>query len=80
MRRGMAFSHQDLSKIFDAVEKGIPVYLYTGRGSSTESMHLGHLIPFKLTKYLQDALNCIINYVIKMHGISLCVDLIPIKP
>lgn len=60
IRRGLAFSHQDLNKILDAVEQGIPIYLYTGRGPSTGSMHLGHLIPFKLTKYLQDALNCIV--------------------
>lgn len=30
------------------------VYLYTGRGPSATSMHLGHAIPFILTKYLQD--------------------------
>ncbi|KCZ74677.1 tryptophan-tRNA ligase, partial [Anncaliia algerae PRA109] len=32
-------------------------YLYTGRGPSSESMHLGHAIPFVFTKYLQDAFN-----------------------
>ncbi|KAK2665475.1 hypothetical protein Ddye_004049 [Dipteronia dyeriana] len=26
-----------------------------GRGPSSESLHLGHLVPFMLTKYLQDA-------------------------
>lgn len=35
-------------------EKGIPFYLYTGRGPASESLHLGHLIPFMFTKYLQD--------------------------
>jgi tryptophanyl-tRNA synthetase len=60
IRRGLVFSHQDIDKILDNVEKNIPVYLYTGRGPSGESMHLGHLIPFMLTKYLQDALNCIV--------------------
>jgi tryptophanyl-tRNA synthetase len=34
--------------------------LYTGRGPSAGSMHLGHLVPFKLTRYLQQALNCIV--------------------
>jgi tryptophanyl-tRNA synthetase len=60
LRRGIIFSHQDLNKILDCVEKSIPIYIYTGRGPSSESMHLGHMIPFKFAKYLQDALNCII--------------------
>lgn len=33
-----------------------PAYLYTGRGPSSASMHLGHSIPFALTCYLQHAL------------------------
>jgi tryptophanyl-tRNA synthetase len=60
MRRGIVFSHQDLNKILDCVEQGIPIYLYTGRGPSSKSMHLGHLIPFTFTAYLQKALNCIV--------------------
>lgn len=60
LQRGLVFSHQDLDLILDDVEAGRPVYLYTGRGPSTESMHLGHMVPFLLTKYLQDALNCIV--------------------
>mmetsp|Transcript_10808 Transcript_10808/g.17004 ORF Transcript_10808/g.17004 Transcript_10808/m.17004 type:complete len:332 (+) Transcript_10808:1-996(+) len=31
------------------------MYLYPGRGPSSSSMHLGHLIPFLFTKWLQDA-------------------------
>lgn len=60
LRRGIVFSHQDLDKILNCVEQGIPIYIYTGRGPSSESMHLGHLVPFEFTKYLQDALNCIV--------------------
>merc|ERR1719187_3243926 len=33
------------------------MFLYTGRGPSSEAMHLGHLIPFLFTKWLQDVLN-----------------------
>jgi tryptophanyl-tRNA synthetase len=29
-----------------------------GRGPSSESLHLGHLIPFHFTKWLQDAFDC----------------------
>ena len=32
------------------------VYLYTGRGPSTSSMQLGHLVPFILTKYLHESI------------------------
>lgn len=37
--------------ILDACEQQKPFFLYTGRGPSSESMHLGHLIPFLFTKY-----------------------------
>jgi tryptophanyl-tRNA synthetase len=56
LRRGMFFSHRDLHNLLDACSKdAAPIYLYTGRGPSSESMHLGHLIPFLFTKWLQDA-------------------------
>ncbi len=48
-----ALAHRSLNEILDAVEKGQPFYLYTGRGPSSDAMHLGHLIPFVFTKYLQ---------------------------
>jgi tryptophanyl-tRNA synthetase len=57
LRRGIFFSHRDLSALLDNVENGKPMYLYTGRGPSSSSMHLGHLIPFLFTKWLQDALD-----------------------
>lgn len=57
LRRGMFFSHRDLHNLLSAVSTGTPMYLYTGRGPSSESMHLGHLIPFLFTKWLQDALD-----------------------
>ncbi|CAO1612556.1 unnamed protein product [Jaminaea pallidilutea] len=54
LRRGSFFSHRDLDFILDRYEQGKPFYLYTGRGPSSDSMHLGHLIPFLFTKWLQD--------------------------
>lgn len=54
LRRGLFFSHRDLEWILDQYEKGIPFYLYTGRGPSSDALHLGHLIPFMFTKYLQE--------------------------
>ncbi|XP_071548312.1 tryptophan--tRNA ligase, cytoplasmic isoform X4 [Panulirus ornatus] len=50
MRRGIFFSHREMHKILNFVEAGKKFFLYTGRGPSSESMHLGHLIPFIMTK------------------------------
>lgn len=58
MRRGIVFSHRELEKILDRFEKGEPFYLYTGRGPSSDSMHVGHSVPFEFTKYLQDTFDC----------------------
>lgn len=55
--RGIIIGHRDLNKILDHFELGKPLYLYTGRGPSSNSMHLGHATPFIFTKYLQDVFN-----------------------
>jgi tryptophanyl-tRNA synthetase len=47
------FSHRDLDWILDEYQKGNKFYLYTGRGPSGH-VHLGHLMPWLFTKYLQD--------------------------
>ncbi|KAJ7491228.1 hypothetical protein FB451DRAFT_1552724 [Mycena latifolia] len=54
LRRGMFFSHREFDKILDRYEQGKPFFLYTGRGPSSDSMHLGHMVPFVFTKWLQD--------------------------
>jgi len=58
LRRGAFYCHRDLERILDLHAAGKPFYLYTGRGPSSESMHLGHMIPFVFCKYLQDAFKC----------------------
>jgi len=55
LRRGLFFSHRDLDTLLDAYERGTPFYLYTGRGPSSEALHLGHLVPFHFTQWLQEA-------------------------
>lgn len=60
LRRGIFFSHKDLTLALDAYERGEEIFLYTGRGPSSESLHLGHMVPFMFTKYLQDAFNAIL--------------------
>ena len=54
MRRGMVISHRELGRILDRYERGEPFFLYTGRGPSSDSMHVGHATPFEFTKYLQE--------------------------
>lgn len=51
LRRGIVFSHRDLNLILDRYERGQEFYLYTGRGPSSDSMHVGHTVPFEFTKY-----------------------------
>src|SRR5918912_752885 len=47
------FSHRDLDFILRKVENREKIYLYTGRGPSG-MVHMGHLMPWIFTKYLQD--------------------------
>ncbi|MBI2147780.1 tryptophan--tRNA ligase [Candidatus Woesearchaeota archaeon] len=56
LRRGIFFSHMYLDKVLDAVEKKEKAYLYTGRAPSGP-VHLGHLVPWMFTKWLQDKFN-----------------------
>lgn len=53
LRKGFFFSERDFNKILDLYEQGKPFFLYTGRGPSN-SMHVGHLVPFMFTKWLQE--------------------------
>jgi len=57
LRRGIFFSQRDLKFLLAQKEQNKPFYLYTGRGPSSDAMHLGHLIPFMFTQYLQEAFN-----------------------
>jgi len=53
LRRGIFFSHRDLNLILKDYSDGKNFFLYTGRAPSL-GMHIGHLIPFVFTKWLQD--------------------------
>jgi tryptophanyl-tRNA synthetase len=53
LRRGIFYSHRDLDWILNEYDKGNRFALYTGRGPSGP-IHLGHLMPWAFTKYLQD--------------------------
>lgn len=53
LRRGIFFAHRDLEFALDQYEKGNKFFLYTGRAPSGP-IHLGHLVPWMFTKWLQD--------------------------
>ncbi len=53
MRRGIFFSHRGLNDLLDKYAKGESIYIYTGRGPSSDSMTLGHALPFVFCKWLQ---------------------------
>merc|ERR1719188_770622 len=55
LTREIYFSHRDMDTLCKQLESGKPFYLYTGRGPSSAAMHMGHLVPFLFTKWLQDA-------------------------
>jgi len=54
IRRQIFYCHVDLDKFLDEYEKGTPCYLYTGRGPSSDSLHTGHLLPFRMTQWIQE--------------------------
>lgn len=54
LKRGIFFSQRDMHEMLTLYEQKKPFFLYTGRGPSSEAMHLGHLIPFIFTKWLQE--------------------------
>jgi len=51
-------NHNKVKTISTKKEHNKQIYLYTGRGPSNKSLHLGHTIPFLFNKYLQDVFDC----------------------
>ncbi|KAF9921589.1 tryptophan--tRNA ligase [Linnemannia zychae] len=49
---------RDLNMILDRYEQKKPFYLYTGRGPSSNSMQMGHMVPFMFCQYLQEVFDC----------------------
>ena len=52
LRRKIFFSHRDLDLVLEDYEIGKGFFLYTGRAPSL-GMHIGHLVPFMFTSWLQ---------------------------
>ncbi|MEM5766316.1 MAG: tryptophan--tRNA ligase [Candidatus Aenigmatarchaeota archaeon] len=56
LRRRIFFAHRDLDWALDEYENGNKFFLYTGRAPSGP-IHMGHLVPWMFTKWLQDKLD-----------------------
>ena len=56
LTRKIFFTHRDFGFILDQYEKGNKFFLYTGRAPSGP-IHVGHLLPWIFTKWLQDKFN-----------------------
>jgi tryptophanyl-tRNA synthetase len=63
LRRKIFFSHRELDVLLKEHEQGKKFALYTGRGPSGHT-HLGHIVPWLFTKYLQDAFNVPLYFMI----------------
>jgi tryptophanyl-tRNA synthetase len=56
LRRNVFFSHRDLDWVLNRYDEGNKFFLYTGRAPSGK-VHLGHIMPWIFTKWLQDKFN-----------------------
>ncbi len=63
LNQGVFFAHRDLDLALNDFENGNGFYLYTGRGPSGK-MHLGHLLPFMFTRWLQKSFD--VNLIIQI--------------
>lgn len=56
----LVVTNSELDKILDCYEQKKPFYLYTGRGPSSDALHLGHMVPFIFTQWLQKVFGCVL--------------------
>lgn len=62
LRRGLFFAHRNLQDILDDYEAGRPIFIYTGRGPTSEALHLGHIVPIEFTAWLQKVFNAFVVF------------------
>jgi tryptophanyl-tRNA synthetase len=73
LRRKIFFSHRELDVALKEQSEGKNFALYTGRGPSGNT-HLGHIVPWIFTKYLQDAYDSQLYFQITDDEKFLCKD------
>lgn len=58
LRRGLFFAHRQFGELLDDYERGNKIFLYTGRGPTSDALHLGHVVPMQFTCWLQKVFDC----------------------
>ncbi len=54
LRRRFFYAHRGFDELLRKYKSGEKFFIYTGRAPSKSKMHIGHLIPFLLVKWLQE--------------------------
>ena len=63
LKRGIFYTHRDMTWILDEYDKGNKFVIYTGRGPSGNT-HLGHIMPWIFNKWMQDTFG--VNMIFQM--------------
>lgn len=62
LRRGLFFAHRHFKEILDDYEAGKKIFVYTGRGPTSDALHLGHIVPIEFTVWLQKVFNAFVVF------------------
>ena len=62
LRRGLFFAHRQLNQILDDFEAGKKIFIYTGRGPTSNALHLGHIIPIEFSSWLQKVFSAFVVF------------------
>jgi tryptophanyl-tRNA synthetase len=62
LRRGLFFAHRNFEEILNDYELGKRIFIYTGRGPTSDTLHLGHIVPLEFTVWLQKVFNAFVIF------------------
>ena len=62
LRRRLFFAHRHFEEILNDFEAKKPIFIYTGRGPTTDALHLGHIVPIEFTVWLQRVFNAFVIF------------------
>lgn len=62
LRRGIFFAHRHFEEILNDYENGKEIFIYTGRGPTSDALHLGHIVPIEFTVWLQKVFNAFVIF------------------
>ena len=62
LRRGIFFAHRHFEEILNEYESGRKIFIYTGRGPTSDALHLGHIVPIEFTCWLQKVFNAFVIF------------------